>query len=314
VKPVLVTGVAGSVGAHVARRFLAEGYAVIGVDNLSAGGEENVPAGVDLIVADLTDARAVSRIPRGCGQVLHLAGQSSGEVSFDDPVADLSKNVITTLNLVRYGIDNAVERLLFASSMSVYGAVPDAPIAEDREPRPLSCYGVGKLAAEAYLRVFERQLPFVALRMFNTYGPGQNMLNLRQGMVSIYVAQALETGRIEVKGSLARFRDFVYIDDVVEAWWRASRTSDALGRALNVATGVRTSVAQLLQQVIACVPGSEYFLGAGTPGDQDGIFADTTLLRQTLGVTRFTPLDEGLHRFVEWARAHRHSTPTQSVQ
>jgi UDP-glucose 4-epimerase len=298
---VLISGVAGFIGSHVARRFSAEGFGVIGVDDLSGGDLRNVPPGIDFLQVDLADPAAGSRLPAGCRTVLHLAGQSSGEISFDDPVSDLKKNTVSTLNLLRYAFDNGATRFVYASSMSVYGAVDDAPAAEGQRCTPLSCYGVGKLASEQYLRIYGARLPSVALRMFNVYGPGQNMQNLRQGMVSIYLAQAL-AGPIEVKGSLERFRDFIYIDDVVEAWWRAGTYASAAGRVLNVGTGVRTTVAALLQAICALVPKASYFVRGATPGDQSGIYADTRALSQCLGLREFTPLDVGLKRFVDWAR------------
>jgi UDP-glucose 4-epimerase len=303
---VLITGVAGFIGAHVARRFLQEGFSVVGIDDLSSGDGNNVPAGLEFIRADLSDAASMDVIPSECSKILHLAGQSSGEISFDDPVADLNKNAVSTLNLIRYAIAHKVERIVYASSMSVYGSVPAQPIAEAHPCRPLSCYGVGKLAAEDYLRVYSAHLPFVALRMFNVYGPGQDMRNLRQGMVSIYLAQALSGGRIEVKGSAQRFRDFIYIDDVVETWWRAANDVNVLGKAINVGTGIKTSVGELLQLICDAVPGSLYFINGGTPGDQSGIYADNSALRSLLGQTDFVDLKTGLRRFVDWAnRAYR---------
>lgn len=301
-KKILITGVAGFIGSHVARRFLAERYQVIGIDDLSGGKLENVPPGVDFVKGDLALAETMGRIPAGCEKILHLAGQSSGEISFDDPVADLQKNTISTLNLIRYGIKNKAERIVYASSMSVYGSVPDAPISELQDPRPLSCYGVGKLASEGYLRVYKDQLPFVALRMFNVYGPGQDLSNLRQGMASIYLAQALNNSRIEVKGSTDRFRDFIYIDDVVEAWWRSASYPSALNQALNLGTGIKTTVGLLLEKICANVPGSEFFVQGSTPGDQTGIFADVGRLKEILGLDQFTKLDTGLPIFVIWAR------------
>jgi UDP-glucose 4-epimerase len=301
-KKVLITGVAGFIGSHVARRFLAERYQVIGVDDLSGGKLGNVPLGIDFIKGDLALTETIRQIPTGCERILHLAGQSSGEISFDDPVADLQKNTISTLNLIRYGIANKVERIVYASSMSVYGSVPDEPISERQDPRPLSCYGVGKLASEGYLRVYKDQLPFVALRMFNVYGPGQDLSNLRQGMASIYLAQAFDKGQIEVKGSTNRFRDFVYIDDVVEAWWRAASYPSALNQVLNLGTGRKTTVGELLGKVCANVPGSEFFVQGSTPGDQTGIFADVHRLEEILGLNKFTKLDAGLPIFVSWAR------------
>lgn len=300
--PVLITGVAGFIGSRVARRFVAEGYEVVGVDDLSGGRRENVPGGVQFIEGDLVLDETIARIPKGCEKILHLAGQSSGEISFDDPIADLHKNTVSTLNLIRYGIQNRSERIVYASSMSVYGTVDDAPTGESHATRPLSCYGVGKRAAEGYLSVYLKQLPFVALRMFNVYGPGQDMSNLRQGMVSIYLAQALRTGKIEVKGSVERFRDFIYIDDVVEAWLRAATYSSALGQTLNVGTGVKTTIGQLLERVCALVPGSSFYGHGTTPGDQNGIYAGTSALEQCLGLHSFIQLDVGLRAFADWAR------------
>lgn len=305
---ILVTGVAGFIGSKVASRFLQEGYAVVGVDDLSSGHIENIPAGLEFIQGDLAQASTIALLPRDCRKILHLAGQSSGEISFDDPVADLEKNAVSTLNLIRYGIENQVERMVYASSMSAYGTVENKPISESHECRPLSCYGVGKHAAEGYLRVYQGKLPFVALRMFNVYGPGQDLHNLRQGMVSIYLAQALANGRIEVKGGTDRFRDLIYIDDVVETWFRAATYSSALGQTLNVGTGIKTTVGGLLERVCELVPGSSYFVQGATPGDQSGIFADVSALKSCLGLTSFVPLDIGLQKFVDWARNSKFCT------
>ena len=299
---ILITGVAGFIGSYVASRFLHEGYLVVGVDDLSSGHIENVPAGIEFIQGDLAQASTLAKVPRDCRKILHLAGQSSGEISFDDPEADLEKNTVSTLNMIRYGVENRVERMVLASSMSLYGAVKDEPISESHICIPLSCYGVGKHAAESYLRVYQSKLPFVSLRMFNVYGPGQDMRNLRQGMVSIYLAQALSNGRIEVKGSTERFRDFIYIDDVVEAWFRAATYPSAIGQTLNVGTGIKTTVGALLEQICDYVPGSSYFIQGATPGDQSGIFADVTAFKNCLGMNSLTSLDAGLMKFVDWAR------------
>jgi UDP-glucose 4-epimerase len=302
-KKILITGVAGFIGSHVASRFLQEGYAVVGVDDFSSGRAENVPAGLEFIEGDLSQRSTIARLPTDCLKILHLAGQSSGEISFDDPVADLEKNTVSTLNLIRYGIENSAERFLYASSMSVYGAVEDEPISESRVCRPLSCYGVGKYASEGYLRVYQSRLPSVILRMFNVYGPGQDLRNLRQGMVSIFLAQALASGRVEVKGGVDRFRDIIYIDDVVEAWFRAATVKQAVGRTLNVGTGVKTTVGRLLERICELVPEASFYVQGATPGDQSGIYANISGLRETLGIDTFTTLDAGLLKFVEWAKS-----------
>jgi UDP-glucose 4-epimerase len=206
--------------------------------------------------------------------------------------------------LIRYGIEQRAERFVYASSMSVYGAAPDAPTPESRPCLPLSCYGVGKLASEHYLRIYHSKLPAVCMRMFNVYGPGQDLSNMRQGMVSIYLAQALATKNIEVKGSFERFRDFVFIGDVVEAWFRAATRATALGKSFNVGTGRKTTVRQLLDAIVALVPGATYFSRGSTPGDQSGIYADVGALREELGMSAFTSLEDGLPIFVEWAKSN----------
>jgi len=213
----------------------------------------------------------------------------------------LHKNTISTLHLIDYAMKNRVERFIYASSMSVYGNVPDNPISEEFVASPLSCYGVGKLAAEGYLRVFSKHLPFVAMRMFNVYGPGQDMTNLRQGMVSIFLAQALKNKQILVKGGTSRFRDFIYIDDVVEAWYRASTYRLFDNIVLNLGTGQRTTVGEILAMICALVPGTTYTVEGSTPGDQSGIYADVQRLSDTLGMDDFVALASGMEKFVSWA-------------
>ena len=138
--------------------------------------------------------------------------------------------------------------------------------------------------------------------MFNVYGPGQDMTNLRQGMVSIYLAQALTSKNIVVKGSLERFRDFIYIDDVVESWFRATTLVGVLGGTVNIGTGVRTTVAQVLDAVKSHVPGTTVEVADPTPGDQDGIFADTTRMRALLGMSEFVELADGVKRFSDFVK------------
>ena len=299
---ILITGVAGFIGSHVAKRFLAEGYTVVGVDNLSNGKIENVPAGIEFIQADLCNAESLSLLPSDCKKILHFAGQSSGEISFDDPVADLHTNTILTLNLIKYGIDNKLERIVYSSSMSVYGNVEDEPINELHETIPLSCYGVGKLASEGYLRIYQKQLPFVAMRMFNVYGPGQDLSNLRQGMVSIYLAQALKSGKINVKGGINRYRDLIYIDDIVEAWYRAATYDSAKNQVFNLGTGRKTTVGGLLNMVCEIVPNATYKIIEGTPGDQNGIYADNNKLKRILKLDQFVEPEKGISIFADWAK------------
>ena len=297
-KKILITGVAGFIGSKIAEKFINDGFEIIGVDDLSSGKIENIPKGLDFIKKDLSDSNILKSLPKECDLILHLAGQSSGEISFDNPVNDLNKNTVSTLNLIEYGKRCKVKKFLYASSMSVYGNVPDKPIPENYIVKPLSCYGVGKLAAEHYLEVFKEEVPFINLRMFNVYGPGQDLGNLRQGMVSIFLAQALKDNIIHVKGSLDRFRDFIYIDDVVDIWYEFA-LNKTKNISLNLGTGIKTSLNELITLFKNNFCGLEYYSKGNTPGDQKGIYPDLEKLKSLTKKNKFIKIDEGLKMFIE---------------
>ena len=298
---VLITGVGGFIASKIASRFISQGFHVTGVDDFSGGKRENVPDGIVLVEGDLASKETIEKLPSDISVILHLAGQSSGEMSFDDPKSDLSKNGVSTLNLIQYGIAIGAKKLVFASSVSIYGWVGDRKLSETDIADPTSCYGVSKLAAEGYLRIYSEQLPYVNMRMFNVYGPGQDLDNLRQGMVSIYVAQAVSSGNIHVKGSLERFRDYIFIDDVVEAWFRASTLEHVQNVSLNVGTGVRTSVRQLLDIIKRELPDTKWFADGNTLGDQFGHYSDNQQIKDLLQMSEFMQLSEGMRKFVAWA-------------
>ena len=301
---ILITGVAGFIGSQIARKFISEGFNVIGIDNLSSGKRENIPAEVNFFNIDLIDSYLLSKIPIKCDLILHLAGQSSGEISYHEPIDDLNKNTISTLNLIKYGIKNKSKRFLYASSMSVYGDFDCSKkgVSEQNYLEPKSCYGIGKLASEKYLNVYKNQLPFVSLRMFNVYGPGQDMENMKQGMVSIYLSQAIKYGSISVKGSLSRFRDFIFIDDVVEAWYRASFDKKAINQAINLGTGKKTNVSEIIEVIKYITKIDQINLEEGTPCDQLGIYSDNKKLSNILNFTPKVNLVEGLNIFYKWAK------------
>ena len=301
---VLITGVGGFIASHIARKFIKEGYHVIGVDDFSGGKKENVPNGVEMIEGDLANQETINKIPKNCSYILHLAGQSSGEMSFDDPILDLRKNSISTLNLIKFARDNRVKKILFASSVSIYGSAGERGLNEHDMCGPSSCYGVSKLAGEGYLRIYSKDIPYVNMRMFNVYGPGQDLDNLRQGMVSIYLAQAIRVGNIHIKGSIDRFRDYIFIDDVVEAWYRATTRDDIFNISINIGTGIRTSVKQLLNIIKSELPDIKWYVEGATLGDQFGHYSNNNILIEKLGISEFTSLHIGIRKFIAWANNH----------
>ena len=304
-KKYLVTGAAGFIGAALAKKLINEKHEVWTIDNLSTGVVENLPDGIHFIEGNLQDEKIISALRKTKFEaILHFAGQSSGEISFDDPVYDLRTNTESTLNLIKYGLRNDCRRFIYASSMSVYGDVKDEPIPESHSCKPLSFYGIGKLASEHYLRIYQTKgLHPTSLRIFNVYGPGQNLSNLRQGMVSIFLAQMLQNHQIIVKGSKDRFRDFIYIDDVVELTMMILNNNTSIGGKYNIGTGVKTTVQQILDQLIN-IYGKKVKVNYSdpTPGDQLGITADIGMLRNDYKLHELISVDVGLRRMFNWAR------------
>jgi len=302
-KKVLVTGAAGFIGSRICEALVAEGHKVYGVDDFSKGQGAQVPKAVELIPGDVNMLNLDHLMLEPMDTIFHLAGQSSGEYSFYHPVEDLQRNYQSTVSMAQFAHSTGVRKLIHASSMSVYGNPSDfeaASLSEDLPTFPVSNYGVSKLAAERFLAA-QTHLSSLSLRMFNVYGPGQNLKRLDQGMVSIFMAQALVDQSIEVRGSKDRIRDFVFIDDVVEVWLRALDFDFDRHLNLNVGTGVGSTVESLVHKIKTLRPGTSVTYSAPTPADQQTAVADIDLLSSTLKNVPSTSLDDGLAVSLDWA-------------
>jgi UDP-glucose 4-epimerase len=301
----LVAGAAGFIGSNLAARLLRDGHTVVGIDDLSAGREAAVPDGVEFIRHDLADPTVSEILPKDVDVILQVAGQASGANSFNVPLLDLQQNTASTINLIQYGIDVGAKRIVFASSTTVYGDESnDGIVSEDMECRPLTCYANAKRAAEGYLRIYGDKLPYVVFRMSNVYGPGQYYPDMApRGMISVFLGMALERGKVHVMGSLDRFRDFIEIDDVVEAWSRAVVTDRADGQTMNLATGRRTTIREVLECMKKFVPEMEWYVEGATPGDQLGVCADTARLKKYLNFDAAVEIDAGIEKFARWCRS-----------
>lgn len=303
-KTYLVTGAAGFIGSSVASKFLKEGHKVVTIDNLSTGHVSAIPIGTEFYEGDCQDPELIESLTKfKFDAIFHIAGQSSGEVSFDDPVYDLQTNTQSTLLLLKLAIKTGCENFIYASTMSVYGDQPDVAVSEVSSTNPKSFYGVGKLASEQYLRIYQNYgVKCSALRLFNVYGPGQNMDNLKQGMVSIFMAQAINDNHIHVKGSADRYRDFVFIDDVVAAFLKAmDRESDDFS-IINVCTGVKTTVGDVVESIRSEIPYevSVNYEG-GTPGDQFGITGNNILAKSSIDWSPSIGFKSGIKTMISWA-------------
>lgn len=294
---VLVTGGAGFIGSRLAASLLSEGHAVVVADDLSTGKRENVPPEAEFVEVDLSREDGISQLPkRQYAAILHLAGQSSGERSFEDPVRDFDANARSTLLLAQWALAHEIPVLVHASSMGVYGRAPATPTPEGAPTVPVSYYGASKLAAERILAVAGRErLRACSLRMFNVYGLGQDLDNLKQGMVSIYLAYVLRGEPVLVKGALDRVRDLVHVNDVVAAWKLA--LDAPVHGALNVGSGVGTRVDELLERLFDVLDvGGDYPVVSAppTPGDVHTSVADIGRARSELGWEPRLTLDQGL--------------------
>lgn len=296
---VLVTGVAGFIASKIANKLIEKGHNVVGIDDLSNGKKINIPKKCKFIKLDISKKKELNKLHMKFDQIFHLAGQSSGEKSFENPEEDLTKNTLTTLNLINFSIKTGVKKFLYASSQSVYGSVGNRAISEKNSTQPLSCYGVSKLASENYLKVYKDKLNHIIFRINNVYGYGQDFKNLKQGMVSIYLAQALKNKKIVVKGSLNRFRDFVHIDDVVDIWIKAAMDKGLKNITLNLGTGKKTHVKKILNIINKEFGDIKIIKSNNTPGDQTGIYMNNNLLIKKLKKRYFININEGLSKLIK---------------
>ena len=300
----LITGAAGFIGSAIAKRLISEGNRVVTIDNLSTGLKENIPEKVEFYQGDCGDSDIYEKLPNyKFDAIFHIAGQSSSEISYDDPIYDLKSNTESTILLLQFALKTQCKRFIYASSMSVYGEQSKASN-EKTICKPRSFYAVGKIASEHYLRLYEEDygIKTTSLRMFNVYGPGQNLFNLRQGMVSIFMAQLINQNTIYVKGAADRFRDFIYIDDVVELFIRCLNNEDSYNEVINIGTGIKTSVRDLIKSltIISNKKVSVKYSG-NTLGDIHGIFADNYKCKSLLRLNKFTSINEGLTKMWLWA-------------
>jgi UDP-glucose 4-epimerase len=310
VKKVLITGGFGFVGSHLVRHLRSTGYEAVVMEHPAA----KVPAclaDVQVLRADIADDASMARAKlTGLDAVLHLAAQSSGPRSFSVPVLDVKLNILGTVNVINWCIDNQVDRLIFASSFVVYGDQANREELDETVPcRPKSVYATSKLACEHLLANYAQPkgIRWNALRMFNVYGPGQDITKPDQGVVGIFMNMLLHSDLAQVKGRLDRFRDLIYIEDVVQGWERCLG-HDAHNQVFNLGTGEKTTFEGLIRS-LATVMGKGDSVRieelAGTPGDMMGCVADLARIRQALGYAPAIQLTEGLRQMWQWVQSSR---------
>ncbi len=306
---ILVTGGAGFIGSHLVERLLREGHGVRVLDDLSTGPKANlasVAGQVDLVIGDIRDRATVGRSMRDVEAVFHEAALGSVARSVETPDLTNAVNVDGTLNVLLAAKEAGVRRFIYASSSSVYGNTPTLPKHEQMGVSPTSPYGVSKLAAEFYCRVFwdVYGMETVSLRYFNVFGPRQDPKSLYAAVIPRFTAGLLANEGPVIFGDGEQTRDFTYVDNVVEGNMLALNATRGFGQAVNVAAGGRVSLNELVRKLQALTGSSaKPAFSDRRAGDIRDSYADTAKAHELLGYQPVVSFDEGLERTVKWFRS-----------
>ena len=303
----LVTGGAGFIGSHLAEELLRRGQRVRVVDSLITGKRRNLEPlnNVEFVEGDLADPSIAAAAVQGMDYVLHQAAIPSVPRSVKDPVTSNRANIDASLNVLVAARDAGVKRVVYAGSSSAYGDTPTLPKREDMPTNPLSPYALQKLVAEQYCRMFTRLygLETVTIRYFNVFGPRQDPGSPYSGVISLFSTALLERRQPVIYGDGEQTRDFTYVANVVDGVLRACKAADAAGEVINVATGGRISLNQLLQTMNRIVGTSiEAIYKEPRDGDVRDSQADISKAKRLLDYTPLVGLEDGLRQTLDWCR------------
>tara|TARA_B100000315_G_C14490275_1_gene547257 strand:- start:111 stop:1028 length:918 start_codon:yes stop_codon:yes gene_type:complete len=298
---ILVTGGAGFVGANLCVKLIDKGYKVFIIDDLSTGSEKNIPPNTDFFRLNLSFQETYNKLPKNIDIVFHLSSQVSSEKSFLDPINDMKRNSFATLLLLEWSLNNSIKKFIYTSTMGVYSDGLKEAANECSKINPKSFYGFNKRSSENFIELYSQKgLKSTIFRLFNCYGPGQNMADFDQGMLSIYLAYLLLDKPVLVKGSLDRTRDFVYIDDVTDAVLLGLK-SKSTNNIYNVCSGKETSVKQLIKELLVATNKSSNYpinILPRTPNDIDQIWGDCNKLKDDFDWLPKYSLKDGIKKYI----------------
>lgn len=299
---ILITGGAGFLGAALANRLLREGHTVLALDDLTAGDPRRLAPEVLLTRGDVRDVPKLWSLLQGVDCVYHLAARVRVPESIHYPSDYNAVNVGGTVAVMEAMRDTRVRRVVFASSGALYGEQEQQPVREGQAPNPDSPYGVSKIAAEYYVSTLGAlyDIETVSLRIFNAYGPGQDLPPSYPPVIPQLLRQALDGGSLVIFAQGTQTRDFVFLDDVLDALVAAATATDVNRAVINIGSGQEMSINELAS-LVARVTGKETNLlrSPGHPAGVSRMVADVSLARELLGWNPRTGLEEGLRRTVE---------------
>ncbi len=306
----LVTGGAGFIGSHTVEELVRRGHEVVVLDDQSAGKQENlagVVGKIEFIRGSITDSGLARRACQGADYVVHLAARTSVPGSVENPLDTNEVNVEGALSVLLAARDARVRRVVYAASCAAYGESVSVPTNEDAQLSPISPYGVSKLVGELYARAFGRVygIENVSLRYFNVFGPRQDASSPYSGVLSRFITALLKGEAPVVFGDGEQTRDFVYVENVVQANLRACEAAEASGQVFNVGSGERITLNQTLK-LLEKLSGKPTRPRYDPPraGDIRDSQADVTRARKVLGYEPRVGFEEGLRRTWEWYKAN----------
>jgi UDP-glucose 4-epimerase len=318
----LITGGCGFIGTSLIRQLESEGTHNIRVlDNLTTGTKEDLqqvcnyverqvadlkgeaPNGVELVVGDILDEALAVKMTKFADIIVHLAANTGVGPSVEDPRTDCYTNVIGTFNYLEAARINKVSRFIFASSGAPAGEV-DPPIHEELPPHPVSPYGASKLAGEGYCSAYNKTfgIDTVMLRFGNVYGPGSVH---KSSIVAKFIRQALDGESLEIYGDGTQTRDFIYIDDLINALQLSAIKENVGGHAFQIASNQETTVGEMTERLVAelqnqGVTDINVINGETRLGDVKRNYSDTSKAKSKLGWQPVMTQEEGIKITVEY--------------
>lgn len=301
----IVTGGAGFIGSHLCEKLLSKGK-VICFDNFDnyynpAIKQQNIKmlmnnSNFKLVIGNILDKDTLNKISKNVDYIFHNAAQAGVQASIDNPTKTLEVNIKGTLNVLEAAVNSGVDKVINASSSSVYGKVKFLPFNEEHPNFPISPYGISKLASEHYCRVFNELygLNTVSLRYFTVFGP-----NMRPDLaINIFTSKALNNEPIEIFGNGKKTRDFTYIDNIVESNILAMEKGNGI---YNIGSGEQITIENIAKNIIEITESkSEIIYNTNKKGDAEHTLANIEKAKNELCYVPKIKLYEGLKKYIDW--------------
>jgi UDP-glucose 4-epimerase len=296
---IIVTGGAGFIGSHVVDKLIQKKHNVMVIDNISTGKIENVNNKAVFVKKSILDNLSNEFNEFKPEAVFHLAAQVNLRVSLNQPFTDAQTNILGTVNILESCRKHDVKKIIYSSSVAVYGEPKELPVNEKHTTYTVSPYGTSKLCAEKYIELYKKTygLENTILRYSNVYGPRQNILG-EAGVITIFINNLLANKKCNIFGTGSQTRDFVYVDDVAEANVLALEKSNGI---INIGTQTQTDINKLYKNISELTGSNQKPLyQSSVKGEVMKFVVNTSKAEKELGWTAHTELRKGLEKTVEW--------------